>query len=178
MLQQHRLPWRQLLPAFISRQRLSTEDGDHIIRSGELGEINTQIIIRQRGAMEGVTILQGYHPLGGLADAGNRAVGPQGKLGYTCSDRREGRRGVFAEEAHPQAIWIEAGQAPTIAMVTGGTTPTGEARVQRLDWPKSSSQRPPLLAKKVLSTVSQPPNTATVKGLGTGAKRLLTSCHT
>ena len=66
MPQQHRLPWRQLLPAFISRQRLSTEDGDDIIRSGELGEINTQIIIRQRGATEGGTACDAMQASGAM----------------------------------------------------------------------------------------------------------------
>ncbi|MFN9908998.1 MAG: hypothetical protein ACK56F_23225 [bacterium] len=68
------------------------------------------------------------------------------------------------------------------AQIGGGVGAEGQkfahGRVQRLDWPNNSSHSPPLLAKNVVSTFCQPPKAATVKGLGTGANRFLTSCHT
>jgi hypothetical protein len=168
-------------------------------RPAQITVVGEYPLLIARAAMERMAILQGHHPLGGLADVGDRAVGAKGQVGHARGDRREGRRSILPEEAHPTAIRIEAGQPPAIAVVAGGATTTGQAvkaeaqvgggigaegqkfahgSIQRLDWPNNSSHSPPLLAKNVLSTFCQPPKAATVKGLGTDAKRLLTSCHT
>ena len=78
-------------------------------------------------ALERMAIVQGHHPLGGLADMGQGIEGLEIVLGHLGRQGGERRCALFSNHPQAAALGIKARQPPAIGMLPRGPAAAGEA---------------------------------------------------